>query len=142
MSVEKAPNRTQSHHHTGSQPQPGNATHGQPTGARTLAVGTPAERVISKVEYKDNVKPSIKVKPKESDYSGTTAKILSQALLRYQIKIQTEDAFPSHETQQLWARTVFGQSCKEYEREYGTEGEHINRIYRLVRCFVTFLQRL
>ncbi|KAI0703615.1 hypothetical protein BC835DRAFT_1303141 [Cytidiella melzeri] len=83
------------------------------------------------LDYKRSVKPVLSTRAKEGDYSGVTAKIIARSIVRYELKVLTEAAFPDHDTQYTWAREVFRASCQEYERTYG-DNEEVARIYTLI----------
>ncbi|KAI0697926.1 hypothetical protein BC835DRAFT_1413428 [Cytidiella melzeri] len=83
------------------------------------------------LEYKRGVKPVLSTRAKEGDYLGVTAKIIARSIVRYELKVLTEAAFPDHDTQYTWAREVFRASCQEYECTYG-DNEEVARIYTLI----------
>ncbi|KAI0696100.1 hypothetical protein BC835DRAFT_1305776 [Cytidiella melzeri] len=88
-------------------------------------------RAPSSIESQCSVKPVLSTRAKEGDYSGVTAKIIARSIVRYELKVLTEAAFPDHDTQYTWAREVFRASCQEYERTYG-DNEEVARIYTLI----------
>ncbi|KAI0682078.1 hypothetical protein BC835DRAFT_1311680 [Cytidiella melzeri] len=110
----------------------GQAQHQHKRPRTTLSSAAPPPH--SELEYKGGVKPALTTKPKEGDYSGATAKIISRSILRYELKILTEVAFSEHDTQYAWAREVFHASCQEFERAYSRDNEEATRIYNLANA--------
>ncbi|KAI0696947.1 hypothetical protein BC835DRAFT_1305437 [Cytidiella melzeri] len=90
-----------------------------------------APQAYSSVEYKGGSAPT-NGRPKESNYTGITATIISRAVVCYQLKVLTESAFPDHDTQHTWARSVFQISCQEVERSYSPDNEAVRGIYLVI----------
>ncbi|KAI0685689.1 hypothetical protein BC835DRAFT_1421006 [Cytidiella melzeri] len=90
-----------------------------------------APQAYSSVEYKGGSAPT-NGRPQESNYTGITTTSISRAIVRYQLKVLTETAFPDHDTQHTWARSVFQISCEEVERSYSPDDEAVRGIYSVI----------
>ncbi|KAI0691895.1 hypothetical protein BC835DRAFT_1416907 [Cytidiella melzeri] len=97
----------------------------------------------SDIEYKGGIQPVLAHRPKEGDYLGATAKIISRSILQYELKLLTEAAFPELDTQNAWAREALRAACQEYQRAYSHDSEEVARINCLIiNCASNFRGRI
>ncbi|KAI0337581.1 hypothetical protein BDW22DRAFT_1488247 [Trametopsis cervina] len=84
------------------------------------------------IEFKNDVIP-VGIKPREHDYSGTTLAIILRAVKRFEVKLLTVSAFPSHETIHLWTRQSLSESCQEVGKRLPS-GSAVERICKLIEA--------